>query len=60
MRRSVCRSYSVIRAVLHREGIRVPSGSVTVFMRRLQQVVVPRAQAAVGLGQKAHRRGDRH
>ena len=41
------RSLSVIRELLRREGIRVPSGTATAFLRRLQQVVVPPAQAAV-------------
>jgi hypothetical protein len=41
------RSLSVIRALLRREGIRVPSGSAAAFPRRLQQVAVPPTQAAV-------------
>src|SRR5262245_39842746 len=45
--RTRTRYLSVIRAVLRREGIRVPSGSAAAFLRRLQQVVVPPAQAAV-------------
>jgi transposase len=41
------RYLSVIRALLRREGIRVPSGSAAAFPRRLQQVAVPPTQAAV-------------
>jgi transposase len=37
----------VIRAVLRREGIRVPSGSAATFGRRREQVELSRAQAAV-------------
>jgi transposase len=45
--RTRTRYLSVIRAVLRREGIRVPSGSAAAFLGRLQQIVVPPAQAAV-------------
>src|SRR4030095_8430260 len=41
------RYLSVIRALLRREGIRVPSGSAAAFPRRLQQVAVLPTQAAV-------------
>ena len=37
------RSLSVIRALLRRESIRVPSGSAAAFVRRLAQVEVPPA-----------------
>lgn len=45
--RTRTRYLSVIRAVLRREGIRVPSGSAAAFLRRLQHVRVPPTQAAV-------------
>jgi transposase len=45
--RTRTRYLSVIRAVLRREGIRVPSGSAATFARRLAQVAVPPAPAAV-------------
>src|SRR5262245_50040155 len=35
------RYLSVIRALLRREGIRVPSGSAAAFLRRLERVAVP-------------------
>jgi transposase len=41
------RYLSVIRALLRREGIRVPSGSAAAFPRRLRQVAVAPTQAAV-------------
>jgi transposase len=45
--RTRTRYLSVIRAVLRREGIRVPSGGAAAFPRRLEQVVVPPILATV-------------
>ncbi len=45
--RTRTRYLSVIRALLRREGIRVPSGSAATFARRLVQVELPPAQEAV-------------
>jgi transposase len=45
--RTRTRYLSVIRAVLRREGVRVPSGSAATFGRRLGQVELAPAQAAV-------------
>src|SRR5215468_6157017 len=44
--RTRTRYLSVIRAVLRREGIRVPSGSAASFARRLAQVELTPAQGA--------------
>src|SRR4030095_10784791 len=45
--RTRTRYLSVIRAVLRRDGIRVPSGSAAMFGRRLAQVALSPAQEAV-------------
>ena len=45
--RTRTRYLSVIRAVLRREGLRVPSGSAAAFVRRLAHVELTPAQAAV-------------
>jgi transposase len=45
--RTRTRYLAVIRAVLRREGIRVPSGSAAAFPRRLERVGVPPTPAAV-------------
>ena len=44
--RTRVRYLSLIRAVLRREGIAVPSGSAATFLRRLERVTIPAAQHA--------------